>query len=324
MKIHSVRKQFLITLFLSGAAASLVYAQQAARPKPAAPAATKPASPAKPATEGPGKVVLKVGSQNFTQADMDFLVESLSPQIQQAVAQQGRKPLGEQYAVMALLSQLAEKDHLEASPEFRRQMALHRLQSLAQAEYGKLAKDIKVSPEEISQYYSAHASEFDQAQVREFLILKQPEGAKEGTPGLSAQEAKLRADQIRKALADGTDPKKVAEKFSVPNTVKIDAEPRTLRHGQLVAVLEKAAFELKDGEISEPLDTPQALAFLQVAGHSRPALKDVSEDIENTLHQQKVQTAVEELKSKTTIWMDEEYFKGPAKATESSAPPPKQ
>lgn len=324
MKIHSVRKQFLMTLFLSGVAASLVYAQQAARPKPAAPAAAKPASPAKPATEGPGKVVLKVGSQNFTQADMDFLVESLSPQIQQAVAQQGRKPLGEQYAVMALLSQLAEKDHLEASPEFRRQMALHRLQSLAQAEYGKLAKDIKVSPEEISQYYSAHASEFDQAQVREFLILKQPEGAKEGTPGLSAQEAKLRADQIRKALADGTDPKKVAEKFSVPNTVKIDAEPRTLRHGQLVAVLDKAAFELKDGEISEPLDTPQALAFLQVAGHSRPELKDVSEDIENTLHQQKVQTAVEELKSKTTIWMDEGYFKGPAKATDSSARPPKQ
>lgn len=324
MKIRSVRKQFLFALFLSGTVGLAAFAQQAAQPKPALPAAAKPASPAKTATEGPGKVVLKVGSQNFTQGDMDFLVKSLSPQIQQTVAQQGLKPLGEQYALMALLSQLAEKDHLDASPEFRRQMALHRLQVLAQAEYGKLAQEIKVSPEEISQYYSAHASEFDQAQVREFLIRKQPEGAKEGTPGLSAQEAKVRADEIRKALAEGTDPKQVVEKFSAPNTVMIDTEPRTIRHGQLVAALDKAAFELKDGEISEPLETPQALAFLQVAGHSRPELKEVSEDIENTLNQQKVQTAVEELKSKTTIWMDESYFKGPAESTESSAPPPKQ
>ena len=154
-----------------------------------------------------------MGDKNYTQSDMEFLINSLSPQMQQAVAQQGRKPLGDQYAVMSVLSQQAEKDHLDASTTFRQKVALQQLQALAQAEYEKLAAEIKVSPEEIKQYYDGHASEFDAAQVREFIILKQPEASKEGTPGLPSKEALARADEIRKALTAGTDPKQIAEKY---------------------------------------------------------------------------------------------------------------
>ena len=151
MKMASKRKQVLLAILLAGIPASAGYPQEAPHPKPPAPAATnKPATATKTPDEGPGKVVLKVGSQNFTQADMDFLVQSLSPQIQQAVAQQGRKSLGEQYAVMALLSEQAEKNHLDSSPDFRQQMTLHRIEALARAEYEKMAQEIKVSPEEIS------------------------------------------------------------------------------------------------------------------------------------------------------------------------------
>jgi parvulin-like peptidyl-prolyl isomerase len=320
-----MQRQVVLAAILAGVMVPAGFAQQAPAPKAAAPAAAKPAKKAEAAkspVEGPEKVVLKVGNEKFTQADMQFLIDSLSPQLQQAVARQGKKPLGDQYAIMSVLSQQAEKDHLDSTLAFRQQMALHRLQALAQAEYDKMAEDIKVTPEEVSTYYKSHASEFDEAQIREVIIRKKPEGAKEDSPGLPAQEAESRAQEIRKELAGGTDPKQVAEKFSQENTVMIDAEPRTIRHGQLIAALDKAAFDLKEGAISDPLETPQALAFLQVVSRTHSEMKDVSKDIENTLHQEKVQAALDELKKKTPIWMDEEYFKSPSETAPAPASSP--
>jgi hypothetical protein len=343
MKMTALGKQAIL-VFLAGGLVATASAQQA--PKQAAPAPGKTATsatpakkapsatPAKPAakatpatpaatTEDPKKVVMKVGTQSFTEADLDFLVGSLSPQLQKAVAVQGKKPLGDQYAVMAALSEQAEKDRLDASSDFREELALHRLQALAQAEYRKMSGEIKVTPEEINQYYAGHSTEFDQAQVREVVIRKKADDAKEGAPGLSATDAHSRADEIRKALTAGTDPKKVVEQFAVENNVQIDAEPRVVKRGELIAALDQAAFSLKDGAFSDPFENAQALAFLQVVGHTRQDLKDVSEDIENTLHDQKLQAAVEDLKTKANVWMDEQYFKVPGESAPPANPAPK-
>jgi PPIC-type PPIASE domain len=325
-----IQRQLFVAIFLAGAMTAGAFAQEAPAPKPAAPAA-KPAAPAAPekpaaaaADENPDKVVLKVGTQSYTKADMEFLIGSLSPQLKQAVALQGTKPLGDQYAVMSALSQQAEKDHLDATETFHEQMALHRLQALAQAEYEKIADEVKVTPEEISLYYTAHASDYDQAEVREVVIRKKPDGSKADVPGLTSAEAHARADDIRKALLAGTDPQKVADQYGAENTVMLDAKPRTINHGQLIAVLDKAAFELKDGQVSDPYENPQALAFLQVVGHKHQDLKDVSSDIESNLHELKLQAAVDGLKKKANVWMDEDYFKVPAEAHAPEATEPKQ
>ncbi|HET7840040.1 MAG TPA: peptidylprolyl isomerase [Terriglobia bacterium] len=322
MKMVVLGKQVLLAALLGSILAAPGFGQQA--PEKAAPATpaskasaataaakSTPATPAAPA-EDPKKVVMKVGTQSFTQADMEYLISSLSPQIQKAVAVQGKKPLGEQYAVMAALSQQAEKDRLDASELLRQELAFQRLQALAQAEYQKMSTEIKVSPDEINAYYTGHPTEFEEAQVREVVIRKKAEGAKDDTPGLSATDAHSRADEIRKALTAGTDPKKVAEQFAVENSIQIDAEPRAVRHGELIPTLDQAAFNLKEGALSDPFENAQALAFLQVVGHKRQELKDVTENIGNTLHDQKLQAAVDDLKKKTTVWMDEQYFKPPA------------
>jgi peptidyl-prolyl cis-trans isomerase C len=320
MTIRRISKQALLAALATGILSLAGVAQQAPAPAPPAPTPEKPAA----ASESPEKVVMKVGTQNYTVADIDFLIGSLSPQLQAAVTRQGKKPLGDQFALMAVLSQQAEKDHLDGTEDFREEMALHRLQALAQAEYRKMAEGIKVSPEEISQYYTTHTSEFEEAQVREIIIRKKADGAQKDAPGMTAADAHARADEIRKALAAGTDPKKVADQYKVEDTVIFDAEPRTIKRGQLIAALDKAAFELKDGGISEPFENAQALAFLQVLSHKQQDLKEVSDDIENTLHEQKLQAAVDELKKNSNVWMDDQYFKAPAEspAAPSSEPKP--
>ena len=70
------------------------------------------------------KVVLTVGNFKVTKEEMDFLFNNLSPQVRQAVATHGFSSLGQEYALMLLLSQKAVDDHLDASPDFRREIDL--------------------------------------------------------------------------------------------------------------------------------------------------------------------------------------------------------
>jgi parvulin-like peptidyl-prolyl isomerase len=309
--------KLLIALLVSGLLTSTVFAQA---PKPAAagatPAQEKPADTKAATPDSPEKVVLKVGSQQFTKADIDFLVENLAPQAQQALATQGRKPLGDQYATIVMLAQQARTLHLDQSPAFKRQLALQEQQLEAKAAYEEINKQVQVTPADVQQYYTAHTSEYDQIMLRQIVVRKRatdtPAAAGKPPastgPGLPPEEAKTRAEAIRKELAAGTDVKKVIENFKSPGDIIIDAEPHTVRRGSMRPEMEELAFALKPGEVSKTFDVPQAVVLFQVTEHGRVELKDVTPEIERSLRQQKVEAAMAEVKKKTTLWMDDQYF----------------
>jgi parvulin-like peptidyl-prolyl isomerase len=223
---------------------------------------------------------------------------------------------------MLILSQDALRHHLDSTPAFHQMLALRRRQLLATTAYQEIVRQSVVTPEETSKYFAAHQSEFEEARLYEVVIRKKAEGANEATPGLTAEEAKTRAEEIRKALSSGDDIKKVAEKYQVPNIVRVDAEPSVVRRGTLRADMEKAVFELKDGQVSEVFDVTQSLVFFKVASHKAGELKDVSSQIENTLRQQKVNSALDELKKNAKVWLDDGYFAAPSQPGPQGAPKP--
>jgi len=271
--------------------------------------------------ESSDKVVLKVGDQQFTKADLDFLFANIPPQARQSLATQGKKPMGDQFAVVVMLSQQARLHHLDQTPDFVRRLAMQKQQMEAQTEYEEITEQAKVTPEDINKYYMAHSADYDEITVRQFVIRKKPADSKADpahpsastVPGLAPEEAKARAEAIRKEALAGTDMKKVMDDFKAPGDVIIDAEPRKIRRGGMRPELEKVAFALKDGEISEPVDLPQALVFFQVTGHGHLDVKDVSPEIERNLKQERVNAAMADVKKNTTVWMDDQYFAPPAK-----------
>jgi parvulin-like peptidyl-prolyl isomerase len=305
----------ILALLLGGLVAFNGLAQQTA---PADKAAAPAAVPA--ADKESGKVILKAGTDSVTEADFDFVVSNLSPQIQQSLAAQGRRPLGEEYAMMLLLSQQAAAHKLDSTGDFRRRMAWQRIQWLAEAEVENIQSQVTVSPEEISTYYAANPEKFEEAQIRQVVVRKKRDGAPQDTPGLPAQEAKARADAIRAALAGGKDFKAVAGEFEKPNEILVGTDPRSIRRGLLPAQLDTVVFQLKDGELSQPLENEQAFILIQKLGSRKLELKDVEKEVEDLLRRQKVQSSLADLRKQGSVWMDEEFFAPPAPASSGAAP----
>lgn len=329
MNSSKARQAFRIVvgLFLMALLVRTNYGQKpAAQGAPAQPTPSNASPPASP----PDKVVLKVENEEVTQADFDSAVGNLPAQQKRALEAQGRRPMADQYVVMILLSQRAVNDHLDTSPEFVRRFAMERRQWLAQAEYKRLLDQTKPTPEEVNQYYSAHSNDFIVAQVRQIIIRKRPESAKEASQGMLEQEARARMEEIRKAVLAGTDPKKLADQFQAQNVVFIDASPRNVKRTDLNPDMEKQVFQLKDGALTEVFDVSQALVCFQVLGQRRLELKELGTEVENKVHQEKMQILIADLKKQAKIWMDDAYFAppppkpaAPAPNTPPSTPPAK-
>jgi peptidyl-prolyl cis-trans isomerase C len=322
MEMVHRKTAFLISssLLAIGVSSLVCFAQTS----PAAKSAAQPASQSAAATaeSSPKKVVLKVGATQVTRADVDYLIGSLNPQVRKAVETRGRKPVGDEYAMMLLLSQKARDEHLDAVPDIQRKLALEKTQILAQEEYQKLAEGIQVSPDEISSYFTAHKSDFpEEAQLREFVVRKKASDAKAGDPGLSATDAKARLEEIQKAVEGGTDVADVAKKFDVPNTVMVNPKPVTVRKGEMIPELDKAAFDLQPNQFSAPVETSQAVVLFQLVSRQQPDLKTVTPQIENDLRQQKLHATLDSMKAKANIWMDPQYFKEPAPSSDESETP---
>jgi len=300
-------------LATAGLLLGIVCGQAAGAQEQAPAGATQNAALANKATS-PNDVVLKVGDKSVTRGELDRFIQGLTPQLQRTLATQGRKRLGDEYVNMLVLSQEALSHNVESTPAFKEMFNLRRLELLAMLEYQDITQGAAVTPEETSKYFTEHQKDYEQVQVMQVVVRKKPEGAKEGTPGFAPDEAKSRAEEIRKAFIAGDDPKKVAEKYHVENLVRVDAQPYSIRHGALRADMEAAVFALKAGEVSDVFDLGQALVFVKVVSHDPGDLKAATPQIENTLKKQKIDAAVDALKKKANVWMDDAYFAAPTQA----------
>jgi DNA-binding transcriptional ArsR family regulator len=255
-------------------------------------------------------VVLKVGDVQVTEAEFESRIAAIEPQAdpdKEGATEKDRRKLGDDYASVLMLSQQAVANHLDSSPEVSQQLAIARMQVLSDAEFASLMRQSTPSSEEISQYYSAHLSDYDQVQIRRLFIWKQRDNSKTA-PVLSSQAARANADQIRKEYASGTDVKKLSEDVRRSGEGMLDPEPLIFPRGELPAQLEKVAFTLKEGEWSEVEDTPARLLLIQLVKRDRQQLGRVSERIEKNLQGEKMQALLDDLKKKAGIWMDQQYF----------------
>ncbi|HXM61118.1 MAG TPA: peptidyl-prolyl cis-trans isomerase [Terriglobales bacterium] len=298
-------------LILFALVAAAGHAQETVGTNPAPSSAKSISQPSQGASPGSDRVILKVGNLQVTEGEFESRISDLEGQSGDAdkagTTEKDRRKLGDDYASVLMLSQQAVAKHLDSSPEVSRQLAIARMQVLSDAEFANLMRQAQPTSEEVSQYYSAHLSDYDEVQIRRLFIWKRRDNSKDATV-LSSQAVRARADQVRQAYASGTDVKKLSADLSKSGDGMLDPGPLTFTRGELSAQMEKVAFSLKEGEWTEFEDTPARLLLIQLVKHDRQQLGQVSSSIEKELQGQKMQALLDDLKKKAGIWMDEQYF----------------
>lgn len=270
----------------------------------------------------PNEVVIAVGDQKITAAQYDQLVKTLPPQYQDVARGPGRRQFAQNLVELTALATEAAKRGVDKQPEVALQIAFQQQNLLAQAMFQSLTATVAVSDADVQAYYDAHKSEYETLTARHILIRVKgaPMPGVPGKPELTEDEAKAKAEAIRKRIAGGEDFAKVAKDVSDDTSSgEQGGNLGEFKRGMMVPPFEEAAFALKPGEISAPVKTPFGFHVIQVQTHVTKDLATVKPEILTQLKPELARKAVSALVDQTKYSISDSFF-GPA-AAPAQAPP---
>jgi len=225
-----------------------------------------------------------------------------------------------------------EGELIKKLDEFRKQMGLPDIESLSNeaAKQGVSFEDFKnnqrnnlliqaiisqevshkvqLKPEDVQKYYNEHKKDFEEPEavhIGEILISTEPPMTKMAGP---VDPASIKAaDEARQAaglakvndllakLRSGANFEEIAKKESAGNTAADGGDLGGFRRGQLDKVFEDKVFNMKAGEISEPIRTKQGYILLkliekQEAGYA--TIKQVEPQIQEALYNDQLRPAM--------------------------------
>lgn len=142
--------------------------------------------------------------------------------------------------------------------------------------FKKVTEDVDVTDKDIQSYYSSHKSQYGQPEsrdVRHILVQK-----------------KALADQIYSQLKAGANFAVLAKRYSKDPGSAANGGKLTVTKGQTVPEFDKTAFELKKGQLSQPVKTQYGYHVIEALSDIKPAqttpLSKVKDSIRQTLEQQ--------------------------------------
>jgi peptidyl-prolyl cis-trans isomerase SurA len=153
---------------------------------------------------------------------------------------------------------------------------------------------VVVSPDEVRRYYDEHAEEFFQPQrvrLRQILF-----AAPAGNPQARAAK-QTRALEVLEQLRSGADFAQLARRYSDGPEAADGGELGWFAQGSLTPELDRAAFSLGDGEISEPVESPAGWHLVTVEqreGRQRRPFEQVKEPLHGRLLEERLRERYEE------------------------------
>ena len=154
---------------------------------------------------------------------------------------------------------------------------------------GKNVKPVvAVSPTKVDEYYRKHRDEFTSKEEVKLRLIMIPSRAEQG----NAAAQKALAEEILGKLANGADFERMAQMYSEDSTRDVGGDWGWIERKTLAPPLEKVAFNLKPGKISNIVELGGNYYILRVdekrGGVSKP-LSEVRAEIERKLQQDEAQ-----------------------------------
>jgi parvulin-like peptidyl-prolyl isomerase len=169
--------------------------------------------------------------------------------------------------------------------------------------FDAVTKDVDVSDQEILEYYTTNQSQYGSPESRDVRHILIAEKNKDGSVDFEASKAK--ADEVYAQLKGGADFAALAKQISADPGSKDSGGKLTISRGQTVPEFDKAAFDLKTGDLSKPVKTTYGYHVIEAVSDVRKAtttpIDKVRATIRTTLLQEKrnqeMQKWVEDLKA---------------------------
>ncbi len=300
-------KNKLVTIALA-LAATAVFAQDKKPATPAAPA-QKPAV----TIEDADPVIMTAGDIKIRKSEFEAAIRTLPEQYQAFATGTGKKQFAEDYLRMKILAAEGFKAGLQNDKDVVRQLELMRENLVASAEVKKLESAVTVTDEELKKIYEQNKKDYQQASARHILIaFKGSPAAQAGKKELTEDEAKAKAEELRKQIVAGGDFAELAKKESDDvGSGSRGGDLGSFGHGQMVPEFEKAAFETKPGQVSPVIRTQYGYHILKVEKHDLTPFEQVKPSLDKNVRQQKLQEAIEAMKNAAKPTFSEAYFPPP-------------
>lgn len=282
-------------------------------------AQTKPAPAAAPADP----IVISAGAMSISQSEFEGALKTLPAEYQQYASGPGKKQFAEDYLRMKMLAADGVKAGLDKDPDLLRQLALMRENLVAQAQLKKIEKDIVITDEDLKKAYEAGKDQYEQVKAKHILVaFKGSPAAQSGKPELTEEQAKAKAEDLRKQINAGASFEELAKKESDDTGSGANGgELGEFGRGQMVPEFEKAAFEAKVGSLTEPIRTQYGYHIIKVEEHGSTPFEQVKATLEKNERQNRLQAALEKMKTDAKVTFNETYFPPTPPPAATPAPP---
>lgn len=243
--------------------------------------------------------------------------EAVSTGSRRGTTVEAKRNFAADYGKILGLSDQARAMGLENEPRFKSIVQYVTDELLAQALYQYWSDKYDEQPDsKIEEYYKANSRKFLQGTFQRIIIPSQPAAAEITKP--TEAEEKAYVQKLRQQWVAGADPATLQKEAlsrmgmngSVPDVNLKDQTPAMFPEAHQII------FDMKPGEISQPLTDTGASYIYKMVSESEKPLSDVKAQIAKTLHDDMMRDKVKELTESVKPVLNEAYF-GPEKKPET-------
>ncbi|MBM3774419.1 MAG: hypothetical protein FJW37_04570 [Acidobacteria bacterium] len=270
-------------------------------------------APAPAGDLSPETVVAEIDGRKITVGELRNFMSMLPPQLQQS-ALRDRKAILQNYALVLRLSALAEEAKLDQQSPYREMLLASRRNMLANAQIGDMMNRFSITPEEERKRYELSRDRYTQVKVKVIYIpfLANPEAhaAAQGKKSLDEAAAKAKALKLAAEARAGADFVELVRKHSEDEaSLKKDGDFGVIRRSDSVPdAIRTAVFQLKSGEITDPVRQPNGFYVFRCEEISLRPIEEVRGEVAEEARQAKLREWIEGITRSLSVKFENEAF----------------
>lgn len=236
------------------------------------------------------EVLAVVNGTELTKMHFDMLIQQYRPEQQQA-AQSNKGQVMRQLVMQEILAQEGKRLQLDQAPQFQALLRLQNNNALARSVVSKYVDEKSgVTAEVVRKHYDTNQATYT--------------GEEQITASHILVKTEAEAREALKELKQGKDFAEVAKAKSTGPSGPKGGALGSFSRGRMVPAFEEAAFALKAGEVSEPVQTQFGYHIITVTDRAEMSIKPfeaVQEEIRQSLVSEYINTLLEDLQGKAAI-----------------------